>query len=340
MEKYGRKNLENIKTIIQKETGIWIGTGKDSVKYKSRHTVLLAVCLLLVLSLSAFAYSKFSGLNGDELSFDLKYEGEGKFEIAVTNFSWRELKFQDKIKIMQWSTGEEIAGDSSKISMECLTIAPNSQGTVLIDISEGYDVGAMKENLTDGDWYYFVLTNNNFVFGQDWMCSFDLQEDQGETVKYGYDEMQEIYEQREREKKAAENVPDFEGTLVYTDWRWPSVGTQVSVFYGEQSNGKFSDHINIKGIEGDEIYAVADGAAAETGFNSVDGNFAILDLGNGITVKYGHLKDIKVVEKEEVNKGQIIGTLGKSGTATGPNLSLTVMADGETINPLAEISEQ
>ena len=88
------------------------------------------------------------------------YQGDGRFEIVIVNESGRELKLQDNVKVMQWSTGEEVEGDNGKIRMSGLTIAPHSQGVVSIDISEGYDVKAMEENLPEGDWYYFVLTNN------------------------------------------------------------------------------------------------------------------------------------------------------------------------------------
>ena len=118
-------------------------------------------------------------MNGDDAMFAMVYQGDGRFDIVVINNSDRELKLQDKVKVMQWSTGKEVEGDNEKISMEILTIAPHSQGVVSIDISEGYDVGAMEENLPDGDWYYFVLTNNNFAFGQDWMCSFDFETQTG-----------------------------------------------------------------------------------------------------------------------------------------------------------------
>ena len=80
------------------------------------------------------------------------------------------------------ATGEEVEGDNDKIRMEISAIAPHSQGIVSIDISEGYDIGAMEEKLPEGDTYYFVLTNNNFAFGQDWMCFFDFEIERTEEI--------------------------------------------------------------------------------------------------------------------------------------------------------------
>ena len=100
-----------------------------------------------------------------------------------------------------------VEGDSRKIRMSGQTIEPRSQGVVSIDISEGYDVKAVEENLPEGDWYYFVLTNNNFAFGQDWMCSFDFEIEQTEDVMdRSADFMEQVAE--EREQRTEENQYD------------------------------------------------------------------------------------------------------------------------------------
>ncbi len=38
-----------------------------------------------------------------------------------------------------------------------------------LDLSRAYDLEALDEPLAQGG-YYLVLTNSNFVFGQDWIC--------------------------------------------------------------------------------------------------------------------------------------------------------------------------
>ena len=66
----------------------------------------------------------------------------------------------------------------------------------------------------------------------------------------------------------------------------------------------------------------------ETGFDTVYGNYVIMDFGNGVTVKYGHLKKILVESGDNLSSGKKIAILGQSGMATGPNLSFAVYADG------------
>lgn len=336
MKKYSRKSLRNIQAIVQDKTGVVITTNRELTGYKIRRIALLTGCLFCFVTLCAFACAKFSDLNGDKAGFASAYQGNGRFEIVVINYSDRELKLQDNVKVMQWSTSEAVEGDNDKIRMSGLTIAPHSEGIVSIDISEGYDVGAMEKNLQEGDWYYFVLTNNNFafgqgwMFGQTWMCSFDFETERAEDAKH---RLAEAAEHRAEEQDAAEQQYST-GNLLYSDWLWPTVSRSVSVFYGEQENGTDSNRINIAGTAGDEIYAVADGVVAETAFESTDGNIIIVDLGEGITVKYGHLEDIKVSEGDEIRQGQVIATLGQTGMATGPNLSFAVTVNGEEVNPL------
>lgn len=138
MEKYNRKNLKNIQRIVQKKTGASIDAGQSTGGAKSGQMLLLVCSLLCFMTLCAFAYAKFSDLNGDEAGFAAVYQGEGRFEIVIVNDSDKELKLQNKVRVMQWSTGAEVEGDNEKIKMEISAIAPHSQGIVVIDISEGY----------------------------------------------------------------------------------------------------------------------------------------------------------------------------------------------------------
>ncbi|MCX4370619.1 MAG: M23 family metallopeptidase [Dysosmobacter sp.] len=332
MEKYSRKHLEAIQEIVQEKTGVTFIPSRRLTGYKIRQVAHLAGGLLCLITLCAFAYIKFSDLNGDIAGFSSAYQGDGRFDVIIINASDRELRLQNKVKVMQWSTGEEVNGDNDKIRMSGLTIAPHSQGIVSIDISEGYDVKAMEESLKEKDWYYFVLTNNNFVFGQDWMCSFDFEIKRTEDVMNDSVAFMEQTETNQRTEEKQYGTGEF----IDPNWSWPTVSRDVSVFYGIQENGNYSDYINIAGTVEDDIYAVADGVVTETGFESTYGNYIVADLGDGIAVKYGNLKEIQVSEGGEIKQGQVIGTLGKTGMATGPNLLFGVSVHGKSVNPFVE----
>ena len=52
------------------------------------------------------------------------------------------------------------------------------------------------------------------------------------------------------------------------------------------------------------------------------GGTIIFDHGHGISTLFMHLKDVNVKVGQKVKQGEIVGTLGKSGRATGPHLDI------------------
>jgi hypothetical protein len=63
----------------------------------------------------------------------------------------------------------------------------------------------------------------------------------------------------------------------------------------------------------------------------------ILDHGLGLYTMYFHLDSATVKEGQRVARGQIIGTVGKSGRATGPHLHWGAWLNGSRVNPLSLI---
>ncbi|MBQ9122225.1 MAG: M23 family metallopeptidase [Lachnospiraceae bacterium] len=347
MKKMSKENLEHIKSLFEENCGVNLkeNTSKSRVKemkfYVSnqKSKICLATCMTLCfLSFAAFGFAKFSGLSGDDASFSSAYQGDGVIKLTVSNQSDKILQLQKQLKLMQWSTGEEIQGEKDKIVYSDMSVNPGEEKEIIIDLSLAYDVQALEEKLDEKDHYYFVLTNNDFAFGQDWMCSVDFEaKDIDISISNGRDETHvdgTISVGVDNGEKESYVQPSFTAPLVYADWTWPTVCESVTSKFGVPRKDTMTDHINIRGEKGDDIYAVADGEVLETGFDSSYGNYVILDLGNKITVKYGHLKDIDVETKERVKKGQKIATMGATGMATGPNLAFFVYEDGTAVNPL------
>lgn len=347
MKRMSKNNLNHIKIMFEEKSGVKLegkfkGANHEGIielVSKKRTKIIWAASLALCfLVFGAFGFVKFSGLNGDEARFVSAYQGEGVVKLMVTNQSDKALELQKQLKLMRWSTGEEIKGDKDKIVYSEMSVNPGECKEITIDLSLAYDVEALEKQLEEKDHYYFVLTNNDFVFGQDWMCSVDFEEKdidvelkyQGSetlidgTISIGIDSSdQEPYVQ-----------PSYTAPLAYEDWTWPTVRESVTTKFGTPRGVSYTDHINIQGDKGDAVYAVADGTVLKTGFDSTYGYYTVLDLGEGITVKYGHLQDLNVENGETVEKGQKIATLGASGMATGPNLAFFVYEDGKPVNPL------
>jgi len=64
------------------------------------------------------------------------------------------------------------------------------------------------------------------------------------------------------------------------------------------------------------------------------GNWVMVDHGFGYETLYAHLHDINVRVGEKVVKGQLIGTVGNSGTSTSPHLHYEVRKHGRHVNPI------
>lgn len=327
MEKYTSENIINIKSMIQEKTGV--SFARSTQIFVMRKYVILAMCLMCFISLSAFGYYKFNSLSGDDLALSSTYLGDGKYEVVIKNMSEHELKLQDKIKVMQWSTGSEVEGKKNAVRVEACEIASGETGIVKIDLSEAYDIEQLKGRLADNDWYYFVLTNNGFAFGQDWMCSFDFNIKNASINTDLHNSFTEYVDD------SSSYIPTYEeGILTFEDWASPVKNMKISCYFGKQSNGAISDHINISGIEGEEIYAVSNGTVAEIGFDSIYGNYIVLAVDDNTSVIYGHLKSVNVSKNDVVAINTVIGYMGKTGSATGVNLSFAVIVDGEYINPI------
>ena len=81
--------------------------------------------------------------------------------------------------------------------------------------------------------------------------------------------------------------------------------------------------IDFHAPEGTPVKAMMDGEVtlAEEDMYFTGGTI-IFDHGHGISTLYMHMKDIEVKIGQKIKKGQIVGTLGKTGRATGPHLDI------------------
>jgi murein DD-endopeptidase MepM/ murein hydrolase activator NlpD len=65
-----------------------------------------------------------------------------------------------------------------------------------------------------------------------------------------------------------------------------------------------------------------------------EGNFVVIDHGQGLLTLYLHLSEFKVKEGDVVKRGQIIGLSGGTGRATGPHLHVAVRWQGTYLDPM------
>lgn len=64
------------------------------------------------------------------------------------------------------------------------------------------------------------------------------------------------------------------------------------------------------------------------------GNYVVINNNLGFKTLYAHLSTISVIEGQKINKGQLVGNLGKTGNATGPCLHYEIFQNNERLNPM------
>ncbi len=96
--------------------------------------------------------------------------------------------------------------------------------------------------------------------------------------------------------------------------------------------------IDIAAKQGTHIIAPSSGKVKLVSKNMFfTGNTVIIDHGVGLISIFAHLKDIFVNEGESIMKGDLLGTIGMTGRATGPHLHWGVYLQTTSIDPLVLI---
>ncbi|WP_207659218.1 peptidoglycan DD-metalloendopeptidase family protein [Anaerobacterium chartisolvens] len=106
----------------------------------------------------------------------------------------------------------------------------------------------------------------------------------------------------------------------------------VSSRFGQRWRGKHTG-IDIAAPRGTPNKAADGGVVTFAGWEGNYGKLIIIDHGNGFTTYYAHNDTIKVKKGQRVAKGDVIGTVGSTGNATGPHLHFEVRKNGNPVDP-------
>ncbi len=107
-------------------------------------------------------------------------------------------------------------------------------------------------------------------------------------------------------------------------------GKRMSPF---SNKPEFHTGIDIANSKGTPVVASARGTVIFARKKWLIGNLVVIDHGNGIITKYGHLDKILVKKEDRVNRGDTIGLMGNTGKSTGPHVHYEVLVDGESQDP-------
>ena len=149
----------------------------------------------------------------------------------------------------------------------------------------------------------------------------------------------------EQQKQIAEGVQIKKDylTRVTPEREWSGQFTapaeaEISDVFGSERifNGKTSSPhqgLDFRVPSGTPVAAMNSGTVLLARPLYFEGNFIVLDHGQGLLTLYLHLSEFKVKEGDQVKRGQVIGLSGGTGRATGPHLHVAVRWQGTYLDP-------
>ena len=158
------------------------------------------------------------------------------------------------------------------------------------------------------------------------------------SLKTDVDAMRGRTSELEGQLKLLELLANQRATMIrYTPNIWPISGRIGSVFGArlDPFTGDQEMHVGLDIVApfGSPIKAPADGIVIFAERKSDYGNLVILDHGNGLTTRDGHLSRFNVHAGQKVRKGDVIGYVGMTGRTTAPHLHYEVRLNDHPVNP-------
>jgi murein DD-endopeptidase MepM/ murein hydrolase activator NlpD len=96
---------------------------------------------------------------------------------------------------------------------------------------------------------------------------------------------------------------------------------------------KFHKGTDFRAPRGTAVYAAGAGVVTFAARMGGYGNIIVVDHGNGVITRYGHLRRIGTQRGAQVVAGAQIGEVGSTGRTTGSHLHFEVRLEGRAVNP-------
>jgi murein DD-endopeptidase MepM/ murein hydrolase activator NlpD len=158
------------------------------------------------------------------------------------------------------------------------------------------------------------------------------------ALKTDMDLMKDRTSDLENQLRLLEQVAEKRATILrFTPTIWPLRG-HITSHYGNRLdpfNGDAELHLglDIAGIYGSPVHAPADGVVIYAARKATYGNLVIIDHGNGLTTRHGHLSRFNVRVGQRVRKNDVVAFVGTTGRSTAPHLHYEVRQNDHPVNP-------
>jgi murein DD-endopeptidase MepM/ murein hydrolase activator NlpD len=116
---------------------------------------------------------------------------------------------------------------------------------------------------------------------------------------------------------------------------WPVDPERASISssFGSSRGDRAHQGLDLSCPKATPVRATAAGEVEFAGRSGAYGRMVVLDHGNGWRSVFAHLKSIEVKKGRRVERGQLLGRVGKSGNATGYHLHYELRYQGRAVDP-------
>ena len=133
-------------------------------------------------------------------------------------------------------------------------------------------------------------------------------------------------------RRPAANIPQV-SSAGQPGWSWPTRGRVISAYNPNVPGGK---NLKIGGSQGQPINAAADGEVVYVGSGLAGLGRTVVIRHGSVFAAYAYLDDIHVKEKQRVQRGQQIASMG-IGPQNTPTLHFETRQGSQTANPYSYI---
>lgn len=123
----------------------------------------------------------------------------------------------------------------------------------------------------------------------------------------------------------------------------PVEGARLSSVFGRRTHPVFGNvrmhtGVDFAAARGTPVQATAPGRVSFIGWRGGYGRVVEIAHGSDTMTRYAHLSAVPdgLAQGQRVAAGDVIGRVGATGTATGPNLHYEVLVDGRPTDPLSD----
>ncbi len=116
-------------------------------------------------------------------------------------------------------------------------------------------------------------------------------------------------------------------------WVLPLRSYTVSSPFGERW-GTLHGGVDLAVPEGTPYYAAHAGTVKLARWYGGYGNCVILDVGNGITIVYGHASKLLVHEGQQIQAGDLLGLAGDTGYSFGSHVHFELRQNDKAFDPV------